>query len=374
MGPLALPEKTLQTEELTINLGPQHPSTHGVYRGILTLDGEHVVNVENVIGYLHRGLEKIAESRTYTQFIPYTNRQDYLAGMLNELGYVQTVEKLMGIEVPERAEYLRIIMAELQRMASHMVYLGSMALDLNGYTPWMYFFRDREKILDLFEMTCGSRMTTSYMRVGGVSQDIPEEFLPRLKEFLAEMPKSFEEYDEIITGNEIFQARTKGVGVISGEKALAYGLTGPNLRASGVDFDLRRDAPYGIYDRFEFKVVVGKNGDSFDRWMMRIGELQESVKIIEQAVRDLPEGPVMAKVPKVLRPPAGEVFHQIEGAKGILGYYLVSDGSNKPYRLHIHGPSFVNLGAFPEMAIGGTVQDAVAILASLDPVLGEVDR
>lgn len=374
MESLALLEKTLHTEELTINLGPQHPSTHGVYRAILTLDGEHVVNVENVVGYLHRGLEKIAESRTYTQFIPYTNRQDYLAGMLNELGYVQTVEKLMGIEVPERAEYLRIIMAELQRMASHMVYLGSMALDLNGYTPWMYFFRDRERILDLLEMTCGSRMTTCYMRVGGVSQDIPEEFLPRLKEFLADMPKSFEEYEEIITGNEIFQARTKGVGVISGEKALAYGLTGPNLRASGVDFDLRRDAPYGIYDRFEFKVVVGTNGDSFDRWMMRIGELQESVKIIEQAIRDLPNGPVMAKVPKVLRPPAGEVFHQIEGAKGILGYYLVSDGSNKPYRLHIHGPSFVNLGAFPEMAIGGTVQDAVAILASIDPVLGEVDR
>lgn len=371
---MAVLEKSLHTEELVINLGPQHPSTHGVYRAILTLDGEHVVNVENVVGYLHRGLEKIAESRTYTQFIPYTNRLDYLASMLNELGYVQTVEKLMDIQVPERAEYLRIIMAELQRMASHLVFLGSMALDLNGYTPWMYFFRDREKILDLLEMTCGSRLTTCYMRVGGVSQDVPEEFIPRLKRFLAEMSKSFEEYDQIITGNEIFQARTKGVGVISGEKAIAYGLTGPNLRASGVDFDLRRDAPYGIYDRFDFKVIVGTKGDSFDRWMMRIGEMQESVKIIEQAIRDLPDGPCMAKVPKVLRPPAGEVFHQIEGAKGILGYYLVSDGSKNPYRLHIHGPSFVNLGAFPEMAIGGTVQDAVAILASIDPVLGEVDR
>ncbi|WP_227766668.1 NADH-quinone oxidoreductase subunit D [Zhaonella formicivorans] len=371
---MSLQEKNLHTEELTINMGPQHPSTHGVYRAVLTLDGEHVVNVENVIGYLHRGMEKIAESRTYTQFIPYTDRMDYMSGMLNELGYVQAVETLMGVEVPERAEYLRIIMAELQRIASHMVYLGSMALDLNGFTPWMYFFRDREKILDLFEMTCGSRLTTSYMRVGGVSEDIPEEFLPQLQQFLADMPRSMEEYDQIVTGNEIFQARTKDVGIISGERALAYGLTGPNLRASGIDFDLRRDAPYGIYDRFDFKVVVGTKGDCFERWMMRIGEVEESLKIIAQAARDLPDGPVMAKVPKVLRPPVGEIYHQIEGSKGILGYYLVSDGSNKPYRLHIHGPSFVNIGAYPEMARGGTMQDAVAILASLDPVLGEVDR
>lgn len=371
---MSIQDRHLHTEEMTINMGPQHPSTHGVYRAVLTLDGEHVVNVENVVGYLHRGMEKIAESRTYTQFIPYTDRMDYMSGMLNELGYVQTIERLMTVEVPERAEYLRVIMAELQRMASHFVYLASMSLDLAGWSPWAYFFRDREKILDLFEMTCGSRLTTSYMRVGGVCADVPDEFLPRLERFLADMDGSLEEYDQVITGNEIFQARTKNVGVISKERAMAYGLTGPNLRASGVDFDLRRDAPYGIYDRFDFKVVTAPAGDCFDRWMVRIGEVEESIKIIKQAAADLPDGPVLAKVPKVLRPPAGEVYHQIEGSKGLLGYYLVSDGSTKPYRLHIHGPSFINIGAYPEMAIGGTIQDAVAILASLDPVLGEVDR
>jgi NADH-quinone oxidoreductase subunit D len=364
----------LHTEEMTLNFGPQHPSTHGVYQAIFTLDGEHIVSVENVIGYLHRGMEKLAESRTYTQFIPYTDRLDYLSGMLNELGYVQGVEKLMGIEVPERAEYIRIIMAELQRIASHQVFLGSMALDLNGHTPWMYLFRDREKILDLFEMVCGSRMTTNYMRIGGVSYDLPEEFIPNLTNFLNEMDKSFLEYERIITGNEIFQSRTKGVGIITGERALAYGLTGPNLRASGIDLDLRRDAPYGIYHRFKFEVIVGKNGDCYERWLMRICEMEESVKIIKQALEQIQEGVVLAKVPRMIRPPQGDIYHQIEGAKGALGYYLVSDGSDKPYRLHIHGPSFVNIGAFPEMAKESTIQDAVAILASLDPILGEIDR
>lgn len=366
--------KDLHTEEMTLNFGPQHPSTHGVYRAIFTLDGEHIINAENVIGYLHRGMEKLAESRTYTQFIPYTDRLDYLSGMLNELGYVQTVEKLMGIEVPERAEYLRIIMAELQRIASHQVFLGSMALDLNGHTPWMYFFRDREKVLDLFEMVCGSRMTTNYMRIGGVSYDLPEEFIPSLRSFLNDMDKSFIEYQRIITGNEIFEARTKGVGIISGEKALAYGLTGPNLRACGIDLDLRRDAPYGIYDRFNFKVIVGKEGDCYERWIMRIREMEESIKIIKQTLEQIQDGPVLAKVPRLIKPPKGDIYHQIEGSKGTLGYYLVSDGSDKPYRIHIHGPSFVNIGAFPEMASGSTIQDAVAILASLDPILGEIDR
>lgn len=366
--------ENLHTEEMTLNFGPQHPSTHGVYRAIFTLDGEHIVNIENVIGYLHRGMEKLAESRTYNQFIPYTDRLDYLAGMLNELGYVQGVEKLMGIEIPERAEYLRIIMAELQRIASHQVFLGSMAIDLNGATPWMYFFRDREEVLDLFEMVCGSRMTTNYMRIGGVSHDLPEEFIPKLTKFLTDMDRSFVEYERIITGNEIFKARTKDVGFINGERALAYGLTGPNLRASGVDIDLRRDAPYGIYDRFKFKVIVGEKGDCYERWLMRIGEMEESIKIIKQALQQIKEGPVLAKVPKMIKPPQGDIYHQIEGAKGALGYYLVSDGSDKPFRLHIHGPSFVNLGAFPEMAKEGTIQDAVAILASLDPILGEVDR
>ncbi len=249
-----------------------------------------------------------------------------------------------------------------------------MALDLNGHTPWMYFFRDREKVLDLLEMVCGSRMTTNYMRIGGVSYDLHEEFMPSLKSFLNDMDKSFIEYERIITGNEIFQARTKGVGIISGEKALAYGLTGPNLRASGIDLDLRRDAPYGIYDRFNFKVIVGKDGDCYERWIMRIGEMEESIKIIKQALEQIKEGPVLAKVPRLIKPPKGDIYHQIEGAKGVLGYYIVSDGCDKPYRIHIHGPSFVNIGAFHEMASGSTIRDAVAILASLDPILGEIDR
>lgn len=367
-------QNTLHTEEMTLNFGPQHPSTHGVYQAILTLDGEKLVNVENVIGYLHRGMEKLAESRTYTQFIPYTDRLDYLSGMLNELGYVQAVEKLLDVTVPERAEYLRIIMAELQRIASHQVFLGSMALDLNGFTSWMYFFRDREKLLDLFEMVSGARITTSYMRIGGVSNDLPEEFIPGLNNFLSGMGKNFIEYERIITGNEIFKARTKDVGVISGERALAYGFTGPNLRASGIDLDLRRDAPYGIYQRFKFNVVIGKHGDCYDRWLMRIGEMEESIKIIRQALQQIEDGPVLAKVPRMIKPPPGDIYHQIEGSKGALGYYLVSDGSDKPYRIHIHAPSFVHLGAFPEMAKGSTIQDAVAILASLDPVLGEIDR
>ncbi|MCR4419186.1 MAG: NADH-quinone oxidoreductase subunit D [Clostridia bacterium] len=367
-------DQRLHTEEITLNMGPQHPSTHGVYRGILTLDGERVVKLENVVGYLHRGLEKIAESRTYPQFIPYTDRLDYLSAMLNNLGYVQTVEKLMGIEVPERAEYLRVIMAELQRIASHLVFVASFALDLSAWTGWMYAFRDRERIVDLFEMASGSRLTTSYLRIGGIAEDVPEEFWPALKALLGDLPRCFEEYDGLITGNEIFQARTKGVGVLDLPTALTYGVTGPNLRASGLAFDLRKARPYGIYSRFDFEIPTGKNGDCFDRFVVRLEEMRQSLRIVEQAARDIPPGPVRAKLPKVLRPPKGEVYHQIEGSKGILGYYLVSDGSARPYRLHIRGPSFVNLGALPIMAAGGTIQDLVATLASIDIVLGEVDR
>jgi len=364
---------TLRTEQITVNVGPQHPSTHGVYRAVMTLDGEYVVGIENVVGYLHRGMEKIAENRTYQQFLPYTDRLDYLAAMLNNLGYVQAVEKLAGIEVPERAQYIRVIMAELQRIASHLVYIASFALDLASTTGWMYGFRDRERILDLFEMVCGSRLTTSYMRLGGVAEDLTPEFIPELKRFLADFPKSLEEYDNLLTGNEIFQARTKGVGIMSVEDLLNYGVTGPNLRAAGYKFDLRKYAPYGIYDRFDFEIPIGKTGDSFDRWLMRMEEMRQSVRIIEQAIEHLPEGEISARVSRNLKV-EGEVYHQIEGAKGILGYYLVGTGDKTPYRLHIHGPSFVNLGAYPEMGKGGTVQDAITVLASIDIVLGEVDR
>jgi NADH-quinone oxidoreductase subunit D len=366
----------LKTQEFILNMGPQHPSTHGVFRCVLHLDGEYINKAVNHTGYLHRGMEKLAEARTYTQFIPYNGRLDYCSGMLNELTYVQTVEKLMGItgEIPERAEYIRIIMGELQRMASHAIYVGCYALDMSGFTGWMYAFRDREKMLDIIEEASGQRMMPNYMRIGGVANDIEDNILTMVDKLMDEMPANIDEYDGIISGNEILQSRSIGVGVIPAQMAIDYGYTGPNLRASGVDHDLRRDEPYGIYDRFKFKVPVYKNGDSMDRYMVRIIEMRESVKIIKQALKDIPEGPVMAKVPKVLKPPAGEAFHRIENSKGHLGFHIVSDGSTKPYRTRISSPSFVNLGSLPEMAKGMHIMDIVVALASIDIVLGEVDR
>ncbi|MBM7854363.1 NADH-quinone oxidoreductase subunit D [Desulfohalotomaculum tongense] len=366
----------LRTEEFTLNMGPQHPATHGVFRLILHLDGETIVKAEPVLGYLHRGIEKLAESRTYTQVIPYTDRLDYLAAMLNNLGYVQAVEKMIGVEVPERAEYIRVIVSEMSRIASHCIATGAYALDLGGFTGFMYPFREREKLMDMFEMICGSRMTFSYIRVGGVAADLPEEFYPAIKKFLQEFPSCVDEYDGLITGNEIFQARTKGIGILPAEKAVKYSLSGPVLRGSGVKYDLRKARPYGIYDRFDFEVPVGKNGDCFDRYYCRILEMRQSHRIIKQALeqlQELPEGPVMAKVPKVLKPPKGDVYHEIEGAKGILGYYVVSDGTVNPYRVHVRRPSFINLDLIDEMCRGWKIADVVAILGSIDIVLGEVD-
>ncbi len=371
---MAVNSKKLQTQEIELNLGPQHPSTHGVYRARLVLDGEKVAKIENIIGYLHRGIEKLVESRTYTQIIPYTDRLDYLSGMLNNLGYVQAVEKALEIEVPERAQYLRVIMAELSRMASHMVAVASMVLDLSGWTAWFPPFRERERILDLFEMACGQRLTVSYMRIGGLKADIPPGFIPALKKLLDDVPRFIKQMHDLISGNEIFVARCKNAGKIDAETALAYGLTGPNLRACGLPFDLRKARPYGIYDRFEFEVITLPNGDSYDRYLIRLLEIEQSAQIIRQAVEALPEGEIMAKVRRVIKLPPGEVYHQIEGSKGILGYYLVSDGGDKPYRLHIHSPSFVNLGAFPQIAKGSILQDLIVTLASIDAVLGEVDR
>jgi NADH-quinone oxidoreductase subunit D len=364
----------LETQEYKINLGPQHPSTHGVYHAILTLNGETITNAENVVGYLHRGIEKIAENRTYTQFIPYTARLDYLAALLNNWGYVMTVEKLMDIEVPERAEYIRVIMGELQRIAGHLVMLSSMVIDLNAVTAWMYAFTAREGILDLLEMVSGSRLTVNYFTIGGVSADLPEEFYSSVKKVLGELQDRLKDFDMLVSGNEIFHSRTKGIGIVTSEKALDYGITGPNLRASGVNFDLRKKTPYSVYDRFDFDVPVLKGGDSFDRYYIRILEIYQSIRIVEQALDTIPEGPTSAKVPKVIKPPQGEIYQQIEGAKGILGFYLVSDGSPKPYRLHIHAPSYVNIGILPEIAKGITVQDFIALLASFDIVLGEIDR
>ncbi|MCM1567714.1 MAG: NADH-quinone oxidoreductase subunit D [Dehalobacter sp. 4CP] len=366
----------IRTQEMNLNFGPQHPSTHGVYRGVFTMQGEYITKCVNHIGYLHRGIEKLAESRTYTQFIPYNGRLDYVSGILNEEAYVRAVEKLMGIsdQVPERAEYIRVMMAELQRIASHLVFYSSMALDMAGFTPWTYGFRERDTILDLFEMATGSRMMPNYMRFGGVAADLNEEFMPALRKLLDIMPKCMEEYHGILTGNEIFQARTKGVAPLSREKALIYGISGPSARASGIDYDLRRDEPYGIYDRFKFNVPVRQTGDTFDRYIVRMEEMAESVKILEQAYREIPEGPVLAKVPKIIKPPAGEVYHRIEHSKGHLGFHIVSDGTAKPYRLRICSPCFVNVAIFEEMAVGLHLQDAVVAFASLDIVLGEIDR
>jgi len=363
----------MKTQTYTLNLGPQHPSTHGVFRIILELDGETVVKATAVPGYLHRGIEKLAEARTYTQVIPYTDRMDYMASILMNWGYVQAVEKLMGIEVPERAEYIRVITGELSRIASHQIAIGAMATDIGAATAFFYTFRDREKILDLLEMVTGSRMTFSYLRIGGVAEDFPEEFYPGLKKVLAEIPDWCEEYHGLVTGNEIFQARTKHVGIITPEMGINYSLSGPTLRGSGVNFDLRKARPYSVYDRMDFEVPLGKNGDCFDRFRIRIDELIQSKRIIEQALDQMPEGPIMAKVPKVIKPPVGDAYAEVESSKGVYGSYVVSDGSPKPYRVHFRRPSFINLGYLEKLCEGWKLADAVAILASIDIVLGEVD-
>ncbi|MEW5953798.1 MAG: NADH-quinone oxidoreductase subunit D [Bacillota bacterium] len=365
----------MRTQEYVLNFGPQHPATHGVFHIIMTLDGETVVKAEPICGYLHRGIEKLAESRTYTQVIAYTDRIDYLAAMLMNLGYVQTVEKLMGVEVPERAEYIRIITGELSRLASHFLSTGIFALDIGAATGFFLCFRERERILDLFEELCGSRMTFSYMRIGGVAEDLPEGWLDKLSDLMKIIPGYIEEYQNLIAGNEIFQARTKYVCPVSAEEAINYSFSGPNLRASNVNYDLRKCRPYGIYDRFDFEVPLGKRGDCFDRFYCRFLEMAQSVRIIEQAMEQIKEvdGPVMGKVPKMIKPPKGEIYHEIEAARGIIGYYVVSDGSAKPYRVHVRRPSFINLGMLDKMCAGWKIADVVAIFGSLDVMLGEVD-
>jgi len=365
----------LKTEPFVINIGPQHPSTHGVFRMKLTLDGEVVVDMELVLGYLHRGIEKLAEGCTYTQDIPFTDRLDYLASMTNNLAYVLAVEKLAGIPVPERAEYLRVIMCELQRIASHLVGVGAFLNDCGAFmTPLLYMFREREKILDLFEMVCGQRLTYNYMRIGGVSHDIPDEFLPALSKFVNQMPGFIDEYDQLLAENEILLVRAKGIGILPKELAINASAGGPVLRASGVKWDIRRADPYSVYDRLEFDIPTGSVGDSYDRYWVRIQEMRQSVRIIKQAMEQLPRGEVLSKVPHVLRPPVGEAYGHVEAPKGELGFYLVSDNSNKPYRFHIRAPSLINLTAFRDMVIGWKLADAIIIFGSIDICLAEVDR
>ena len=361
------------TELYCLNLGPQHPSTHGVLRVMLELDGETVVKATPILGYLHRGIEKLAEARTYPQFIPYTDRLDYVSSMCNNLAYCQTVEKLIGAEIPERAEYIRVMMAELNRIASHMLFIGATALDLGGMSGMMYTFRDREYILDLFNLASGSRLTYSYVRIGGVMNDISEEFIALLRQFLADLPGMMQEYDELINGNEIFQARLKGVSIVPVTRLVSLGVTGPVLRAAGLRDDLRIKRPYGIYDRFQFDIPTGTVGDNWERYLMRVLEIKESAKIIVQALEGLPEGPVMAKIPKMIKPPVGEVYHANESPRGELGFHIVSDGTTKPYRLHIRRPTFYNLGCIDALCRGVKIADVPAVLAVLDPCMGEAD-
>ena len=365
----------LKTEPFVLNMGPVHPSTHGVYRMRVTLDGEVVMDIEPVFGYLHRGVEKLAEERTFTGFIPLTDRLDYLASMSNNMAYCMSVEKLCGITVPERAEYIRVIMAELQRIANHCVVVGAFLNDCGAYfTPFLYLFREREKILDLFDMASGQRLTYNYMRIGGVSQDIPDEFLPALGKFVDQMKKFIEEYEFFLRGNEVLHARAEGVGILDRDVAINCGISGPVARASGINWDLRKQDPYSIYDRFDFEIPAGEAGDCYSRYRVRMEEIKQSLRIIEQAMIEIPKGPIRADVPFVIRPPVGEAYTHIESPKGELGFYLVSDGSIAPYRNHIRPTSLINLTALREMVRGWKVADLIVIFGSIDITLGEVDR
>ncbi|MFC1992550.1 NADH-quinone oxidoreductase subunit D [Chloroflexota bacterium] len=365
----------IKTEPFVLNIGPQHPSTHGVFRMRTTLDGEVIVDMEPVFGYLHRGVEKLAEERTYTGIIPLTDRLDYLASMSNNLAYVMAVEKLGGITVPERAEYLRVILTELQRVASHLVAVGAFLNDCGAFmTPIVYMIRERERILDLFDMVSGQRLTYNYIRVGGFRQDVPDEFLPALDKFLQQMPRWIDEYDRLLEQNEILLARSKGVGILPRELAINISASGPVLRASGVKWDIRKADPYSVYDRFDFEIPTGIVGDCYDRYRVRVQEMRQSLRIIGQARKQLPSGEIRAKVPHLIRPPVGEAYAHIEAPKGELGFYLVSDNSIAPYRCHIRAPSLLNLTALREMIIGWKVADAILTFGSIDICMGEVDR
>jgi NADH-quinone oxidoreductase subunit D len=361
-------------DELVINMGPQHPSTHGVLRVKLKLDGERVVGSECVIGYLHRGVEKIAENRTYQQFAPYVDRMDYVAAVSNGLGYCEAVEKLLVVEAPPRARVIRTILTELQRIASHLLWLGTHALDIGALTPLFYCMREREEILKIFEKYCGARLTTHAFRIGGLQYEAYDSLEKDIERFCKDFEGRIQEYSDLLTGNCIWIARTRNVGLLNSADCIALGASGPVLRASGVKWDLRKAMPYAAYDQYKFEIPVGTRGDTYDRYMVRIEEMRQSRLICLQAIENIPSGPIMARVGKVLKPSAGEVYHAIEGPKGILGYYIVSDGSTQPYRIRIRPPSFINLQALDKMIRGHLVTDVVAIIGTLDIVLGEVDR
>ncbi len=362
-----------------LNMGPQHPSTHGVLRLLVKTDGEVIRTVTPYIGYLHRSLEKIAERVTYPQFVPFTDRLDYLASMNCNLAYAMTIEKLLHIEIPRRAQIIRVIMAELNRISSHLIAFGALSSDMGAFTPFLYGIREREYVNDLFEMVCGARLTYNYIRIGGVAQDIPEGFLDKTREFLEYFPPKIKEYNALLSYNAIFIKRLADVAVISKEDAVEYGLTGPNLRASGVKWDLRREEPYLIYNELDFDIPIGRGemgtvGDAWDKYMVRIYEMEQSAKIVKQCLDMLQTGDYTAKVSRVLRVPVGEVYMRAENPRGELGFYLISDGSAKPYRLKIRAPSFANISIVPMIAKGVMIADLVAIIGSLDIILPEIDR
>jgi NADH dehydrogenase I D subunit len=392
-------ENTFETRELNVNLGPQHPATHGVLRLMLDLDGEVVKRCTPYVGYLHRGIEKLGEHRTYFAALPLSDRLDYISSMNNNVGYVNAVEKLFGIEAPERAQFIRTIVAEMGRLSSHIVWLGTHVLDIGATTPFLYAMRERETILDLFEILCGARLTVSYPRIGGVRNDITQEFLDKLYEFVLDFPKRMDEYETLVTQNRIWKDRTVGIGVISAEEAVNWGLTGGTLRGSGVPYDVRKFSPYDAYDKVDFDVPIGKNGDCYDRYIVRVGEMRQANRIIQQCIEKLPKGPVMAEEAKFTLPPKdmvlkdmehlihqfvlitkgpsvpeGEVYVGSEVPKGELGFYFISDGTGKPYRMRVRAPSFVHASVLPRLSEGGLIADVIANIGTIDIVLGECDR
>ena len=364
-----------ERRRMLINFGPQHPSTHGVLRVLLTVEGETILDAQPDIGYLHRNWEKIVEGWTYPMVIPFSDRNDYLAAICNEQAVVGAMEKLLEIEVPERAQYLRVLVFELQRLTSHLLWYGAFGLDIGATTPFLHAFRDRERCYSLFEEITGARLLYNYLRIGGLRNDVPDSWLEKLSRFLDDFERnSYPAYWDLLINNEIFIRRTKGVGVITPEQAIAYGASGPVLRGSGIKWDLRRADPFLPYDKFEFDIPVGENGDAYDRAVVRMKEMLESIKIMRQVMNRLPDGPVMGKVPRVIRPPKGQVYNRVESPRGEVGVYLISDGKPNPYRIKWRSPCFTHLMLLPEMSRGHLVADLVICIGSLDIVLGEVDR
>jgi NADH-quinone oxidoreductase subunit D len=398
--PATIETATGAGQSMVLNMGPQHPSTHGVLRLLLELNGERVVSVDPVIGYLHTGIEKSCEAMTYSQAITLTDRIDYLAPLSNNLGYCLAVEKLLGIEVPKRAQYVRVLLTELTRIASHLVWLGSHAMDLGAMSVFLYCFREREEILKIFELVSGQRMMTSYFRIGGLALEPPPTWIDRARSFVDAFPAHLGEYEDLLTENRIWQARTKGIGIIPPQDAIAFGISGPSLRGSGVAYDVRKAFPYSSYDEFDFRVVTEDGCDCYARYLVRVGEMRESLGIIRQAVGKIPAaGPIRTETPGIIPPareemktsiegliyhfkiftegfcpPPGEVYQCIESPRGELGYYIASDGSPKPWRVKVRAPSFVNLQALPELVVGKILADVVACIGTIDIILGEVDR